>query len=362
MTQIPTPPPLSPWRKKRASMLWGILGICALLLITIKLGQHHVQPASLLQERIVERRTSRLHAPVKPTVIQATTEPEKVELLTVIEYRSPRLKTAISKRLISRKRMADQTDQRKEERVINRLRQDPLHASATEFPVFGKAVFPVSKTPNWGAMYSPTQWNRRYEQMASTDFVPVPRYDRKVLTTSLSSYTKNRTTSINEITAKLFYSTRHMGTYDVDADEYTGTHPGIDIKLASGTPIYSIGGGKVHRVEADSALGKYVTVEHRIGAETFFSIYGHLEKQTVQVGDNVEPGTVIGYSGNTGKSTAPHLHLQIDRDDGTRPHKRYWPNGNRPATVADSYTVHPIHFIGAHRTAASAVHASAPAL
>ena len=217
------------------------------------------------------------------------------------------------------------------------------------FPVFDHAAFPVLVTPNWGAMRTSDEWNRTYGQMTRADFVAVPRYDSTVLMQPTKLLLKNREKNVSTITAKLFYSTRFFGAYDLDAGEFSGTHAGVDIKLALDTPVGSIGGGRVYRIAKDKTMGLYVVIEHRISEEgTFYSLYGHLATTRVKEGDDVKPGTIIGTVGMTGQSTAPHLHLQLDRGREV-PYVRFWPTGTLTAKEADMYTVNPVTFIATHQ-------------
>ncbi len=195
----------------------------------------------------------------------------------------------------------------------------PLQSIAGEFPPFVQAIFPVSKIPNWGAMRTAKEWNRTYDNMTDADFVPVPDYDLKTLTIPMTALTKNlaSASSIAAITAKLFYSTRFMGTYDIDAGEYTGNHQGIDLKLAPGTPVGAIGGGRIVAVETSATLGLHVIIEHHLTEGTYYSVYGHFETTTVRTGDAVTPGQIIGTVGMTGNTSAPHLHLQVENAERT---------------------------------------------
>lgn len=152
------------------------------------------------------------------------------------------------------------------------------------------------------------------------------------------------------LTAKLYYSTRHFGAYDLDAGEFSAPHPGIDLKLPEGTPIGSIAGGRVHAVRSEPAgLGTYVIIEHRLQDAIYFSVYAHLESAWVTPGETVRPGDAIGTVGMTGLTTNPHLHLQIDRAvPGAVLHEPYTPSGVPGAEEADRYTMHPIRFIEQH--------------
>ncbi len=216
------------------------------------------------------------------------------------------------------------------------------------FPAFGKAVYPVSKVPNWGAMRTPAEWNRTYAQMTDADFVPIPNYDLNVLTTPLDELKRNIFLSWAQsaITAKLFYSTRYFGTYDVDAGEFSGTHAGVDLKLPLGTPVGSIAGGRVTYVGSDDRLGLHVIVEHRHPSEgTLYSVYGHLGGVSVRANQDVLPGTVLGTVGMTGNTSGAHLHLQVDRDNGTYPHRQFLATEHISRSQADAYAINPIMLI-----------------
>ncbi len=85
-------------------------------------------------------------------------------------------------------------------------------------------------------------------------------------------------------------------------------HPGIDIAGSIGTPIMATASGTVSLAGWDQGFGKTVVIEHSGSLST---LYGHLEKVAVYEGEQVKRGDIIGYLGNTGLSTGPHLHYQI---------------------------------------------------
>ena len=88
------------------------------------------------------------------------------------------------------------------------------------------------------------------------------------------------------------------------------SHPGIDIAVPAGTPVRASGGGTVAAVGYESDYGLFVLLRHPSGYET---MYGHASRLLAAEGDQVEAGQVIGLSGNSGHSTAPHLHFEIRR-------------------------------------------------
>lgn len=215
------------------------------------------------------------------------------------------------------------------------------------FPKLEKAIYPIGKSPNWGAMRNASEWDRIYPELSPTDFVEIPSYTLSDLTIPLGILTQDlHQANIALITAKLFYSTRFFGKYHIDSGEFEGRHPGIDFKLAAGTPVWSIAGGKVHATGTDDMLGNFVMIEHRLpSGEAVISIYGHLERIDTAEGQTVKPGTPIGIVGSTGASSGPHLHLQIDKKKSPGRHSVYAPDSVVSADVASQWTLHPIEFI-----------------
>ena len=86
-------------------------------------------------------------------------------------------------------------------------------------------------------------------------------------------------------------------------------HHGTDLKLRTGDPVYNVFDGIVRMKSYDrNGYGYYVLVRHRNGLET---LYGHLSKISVEIGQEVRAGEVLGLGGSTGRSTGPHLHFEI---------------------------------------------------
>lgn len=113
-------------------------------------------------------------------------------------------------------------------------------------------------------------------------------------------------------------------------------HYGIDIALPSGNKVVSAFSGKVRIIDYEPrGYGRYVVVRHDNGLET---IYAHLSSVTCELNEVVKAGDQLGLSGNTGRSTGPHLHFET----------RYVGNAFNPATIinfdskkvyADNYTL-----------------------
>jgi murein DD-endopeptidase MepM/ murein hydrolase activator NlpD len=91
-----------------------------------------------------------------------------------------------------------------------------------------------------------------------------------------------------------------------------GTHPGIDIAVPQNSYIRASGAGVVVEAGSDSVYGLYVLLGH--GNSGYQSMYGHASRLYVAAGDTIRQNEVIALSGNTGRSTAPHLHFEILQD------------------------------------------------
>ncbi|MFM9150555.1 MAG: murein hydrolase activator EnvC family protein [Solirubrobacterales bacterium] len=85
-------------------------------------------------------------------------------------------------------------------------------------------------------------------------------------------------------------------------------HEGIDIAVPEGTPVRSAKSGTVIIASYYGGYGNYICVDHGGGLST---CYGHLSGFASSTGQRVSQGQVIGYSGNTGSSTGPHLHFEV---------------------------------------------------
>lgn len=89
------------------------------------------------------------------------------------------------------------------------------------------------------------------------------------------------------------------------------SHPGTDISGAPGAAVVAAADGVVTRAEFDAIYGNCVVLEHAGGYE---SLYGHADSLFVAEGQRVRAGDSIAALGNTGQSTAPHLHFEIRKD------------------------------------------------
>lgn len=129
---------------------------------------------------------------------------------------------------------------------------------------------------------------------------------------------------------RAFYMPLQQGTYSYSSPFGYRVHPvlggvllhsGVDMSAPLGTPIHAVGDGVVTQVTSQAAMGDYVVIEHvdSTGATvTSWYLHQYMNQITVQVGQQVTGGQVIGHVGNSGRSTGPHLHLEI-RDSSDTP-------------------------------------------
>ncbi|MFZ2620937.1 MAG: peptidoglycan DD-metalloendopeptidase family protein [Minisyncoccia bacterium] len=116
----------------------------------------------------------------------------------------------------------------------------------------------------------------------------------------------------------------------------SGSHNGVDFRASIGTKVKNVLGGVVVGTGNTDAypgcysFGKWVMVKHDNGLST---IYGHLSVISVVTGQDLNMGDLIGYSGNTGYSTGPHLHISVYATQGVRIEKYVNSRGCKQATM-----------------------------
>jgi murein DD-endopeptidase MepM/ murein hydrolase activator NlpD len=130
-------------------------------------------------------------------------------------------------------------------------------------------------------------------------------------------------------------------------------HYGTDLDLNTGDPVYSGFDGIVRVKSYDRyGYGYYIVVRHKNGLET---LYGHLSKQLVEVGQEVKAGDLIAKGGNTGRSTGSHLHYEL-RYKGLAfdPQKVY--DFSAPSIVDPNFSITPSLFSHVAKASSSAYH------
>lgn len=96
----------------------------------------------------------------------------------------------------------------------------------------------------------------------------------------------------------------------------SGYHQGQDLLASTGTPIFAIADGVVSSTACCGAYGNVVFVNHNVGGNAVETRSAHMSSIAVAPGQAVTAGQVIGYVGSTGRSTAPHLHIEIRVNGG----------------------------------------------
>jgi len=110
---------------------------------------------------------------------------------------------------------------------------------------------------------------------------------------------------------------------------YTKMHKGVDFAAPRGTPIYAAGNGTITYAGRKGGYGKFISIRHN---GTFTTAYAHMKgfSRSIRKGSRVKQGQVIGYVGTTGRSTGPHLHYEILRNNRqVNPLKIRMPSGKK---------------------------------
>lgn len=147
---------------------------------------------------------------------------------------------------------------------------------------------------------------------------------------------------------------RISSSFGYRSDPFTGKsrrHTGIDFALKPGYPIYATGDGVVESVRNDFyGYGNQVVIDHGFGYKTR---YAHLKSITVTEGMTLKRGEMVGTSGNSGRSSGPHLHYEvIYRDQYMNPYnyfdleitpEEYATMVKNTEAASDNITLHPSH-------------------
>lgn len=153
---------------------------------------------------------------------------------------------------------------------------------------------------------------RRIDEISSQLVVQSKSYDQVF---KLAKEKEKMVASIPAVQPVDMHDLRRIGSlFGYRTDPFykvTKFHEGIDFTAPIGTPIYATGDGVVSEAGYNSGgYGNKITINHGYSYET---VYAHLSRIKVRVGQKVKRGEVIGYMGNTGKSTAPHLHYEVHK-------------------------------------------------
>ncbi len=111
---------------------------------------------------------------------------------------------------------------------------------------------------------------------------------------------------------KVPYKTSSFGMRTHPIYGYPRLHAGTDLRAYCGTPIYAAAGGTVQWATYKPGYGNQVLIDHGIiGGKSVITNYNHFSRFGVRAGQQVARGDLVGYSGNTGSSTACHLHFEV---------------------------------------------------
>jgi murein DD-endopeptidase MepM/ murein hydrolase activator NlpD len=93
-------------------------------------------------------------------------------------------------------------------------------------------------------------------------------------------------------------------------------HHGLDIVVPIGTPVHATGDGVIREAGRSVGYGKYIEIDHP--STGYSTLYAHLDEigSDIRPGRRVTRGQQIGLSGNTGRSTGPHLHYEVRDSEG----------------------------------------------
>jgi len=145
-----------------------------------------------------------------------------------------------------------------------------------------------------------------YVQSKSFDEVYEMAKNKELMLASIPAIQPVRNLDLKRLSS--FYGYRIDPVYKVNK-----FHRGVDFSAPQGTTVYAPGDGKVISVKRSRrGYGNQIQIDHGFGYITF---YAHLKEFKVKKGELVKRGQEIAYIGNTGKSTAPHLHYEVRKDD-----------------------------------------------
>ena len=88
-------------------------------------------------------------------------------------------------------------------------------------------------------------------------------------------------------------------------------HTGIDLACPAGSKVYAARNGRIFFTGSDGGYGSLIIIKHE---NNYTSYYGHLKKIMVKKGEDVKRGDLIAFSGNSGRSTGPHLHFEVRKE------------------------------------------------
>lgn len=138
---------------------------------------------------------------------------------------------------------------------------------------------------------------------------PIP--NRTVMLASVNKPIEVKKDSLGNVIPNNSMKTQPEANASPEADQIQ-FHKGLDIAVAYGTPVRCAAAGKVIFAGQKGGYGNCIIVSHGNGLDT---LYGHLSELLVKANDVVKVNDVIAKSGNTGRSTGPHLHYEVHKNN-----------------------------------------------
>jgi murein DD-endopeptidase MepM/ murein hydrolase activator NlpD len=155
---------------------------------------------------------------------------------------------------------------------------------------------------SWAGMV-PTEWQP--EEGEEDVYIYVPMWPRRYSYEIMRDVYRYQTKLLPDM---IIPTSGWVSRWYVGNDEGEASHPGVDIVAATGTPVRSALDGEVIFSGWDEIYGNVIRVQHN---DSITTVYGHNDEILVNEGERVAKGKVIARVGNTGRSTAPHLHFEV---------------------------------------------------
>lgn len=176
-------------------------------------------------------------------------------------------------------------------------------------------------TPNrYDNLYGYVNSNQVVSAAHKLDIISSQLYHQSVSYDSLFALARNKSEMLAHIPAifplketEIKYISSYFGYRPDPIYKVQKFHSGIDFSAQKGTEAYATGDGVVSEVEKGHwGYGNMVTIDHGFGYKTR---YAHLQKAAVRKGQKLKRGQLVGYIGNTGKTTGVHLHYEVLKND-----------------------------------------------
>lgn len=187
----------------------------------------------------------------------------------------------------------------------------PVHTSGTYTVKSGDTLSGISRaelhTGNWKPLYEANK-----DVVGTNPNLIYPGQHLDMPTVKLAAVAEKKATVKKVVSAAsvvaplakmhVIQSFHNPGPYSL------GYHTGTDLEASTGTPVKAVADGTVVASDPSGSYGINVLIKHHDGT---YSLYAHLSSRTVQKGTKVKAGRLIGFTGSTGNSEGPHLHLEI---------------------------------------------------